>query len=722
MHNQPVRSYPLRFTVVVLLLAFVAAAAFIPDEGMFAPDQISKLPLKKRGLKISPSELYDPDKPSISDAIVRVNIGTGGFGTGEFVSRQGLILTNHHVGFDALVEASTPERDLAGDGFSAKSRSDELPAKGYSAIITDRVENVTSKVLAGTEGLDGDAKDSKVAANIAALEAAAVERTPGTTVSVQELDEGYYYYLYQTRTLNDIRVVYAPPRSIGFFGGDPDNFEWTRHTGDFTFLRAYVGPDGSPAEYSPDNVPFEPKRSLQISLAGIDEGDFVMVMGYPGGTTRFRESATINYAEQVNFPFIAEYVETWSETLSNIAAEEPDKAIEFEAQIFNLNNAAKLYAGNVEAMTRTHIVERRRQQESEIMRWIAADPARKEKYGDLFGRINAVAEKYYRTSARNRAIQIFPSTSSTIALSAAYLAVNSVIGGGPELTAERKEQIKGSFEGWEPALEREMIAFFLRRFDALPQGQRFAPVDALFQELEGRMRREAEHAFADRVVDEFGSPEKIFAVYESSPESLRKKYPRLVELALSLKAAKTQFAESTAEFNEEIAPLRLLYIKALNESGMGEIYPDANSTLRFSFGNVKGYSPREAVTYHPFTTLAGVLEKDRGTEPFLVTEELKELFRKKDYGVYGKNGTMPVNFLSDTDIIGGNSGSPVMNGRGEQVGIVFDGNYEGLGNDMFFDPARGRTIAVDIRYVLFITEKLGKSGWILDEMDVKKKK
>ncbi|MCO6510999.1 MAG: S46 family peptidase, partial [Aridibacter famidurans] len=282
------RHSAIRFFVVLILFSLVPVSAFVRDEGMYAPDQISRLPLKKRGLKIDPSELYDPSKPSISDAIVRVNIPTGGFGTGEFVSPDGLVLTNHHVGFDALVEASTSENDLGDKGYSATSRANELPAKGYTIVLTKRAENVTAKVIEGTDKLLGEARESKIAANIAALESSEKAKNPGSQISVREINEGFFYYLYETETINDVRVAYAPPKSIGFFGGDPDNFEWTRHTGDFTFLRAYVAPDGSFAEYSANNVPYKPKRHLKISLEGVDEGEFVMVMGYPGGTTRFR--------------------------------------------------------------------------------------------------------------------------------------------------------------------------------------------------------------------------------------------------------------------------------------------------------------------------------------------------------------------------------------------------------------------------------------------------
>lgn len=717
------RSLAVRMAAVALLFALIPVTAFVPDEGMYAPDQIARLPLRKRGLKIDPSELYNPHAPSISDAVVRVNIPTGGFGTGEFVSPDGLILTNHHVAFDALVEASTKDNDLGEKGFSAGSRRDELPAKGYSIILTKRAEDVTSRVLAGTDGLNGDEKTAKIASNVKEIETAEQARAKNSTVKIQKLDEGFFYYLYDTLTVNDVRVVYAPPRNIGFFGGDPDNFEWTRHTGDFTFLRAYTAPDGSFAEYSPENVPFRPEKFLRISIDGIDEGEFVMVMGYPGGTTRFRESPTVAYEQNVNFPYIADYVRTRSETLTKIAQERPEKALELQAEIFSLNNAVKLYEGNVESMRRARITDQRRMQERELGRWIDSDPKRKTKYPDLFKRIEAATTAYYRVAQRDRALSIFPSGTTTKRFMAAYAAITAVGDGkatalGEEERKKREEAFKESFKEWDPEFEKEMIGFFLRKIDDLPDDQRFAHLDSLLGNKKGKERRAAENELASRIVVAFDAPEKILALYDMGLEQIEQKYPDISGLVFALQEARDHIAERNVAFSKDIAPLRLQYRQALAEWKRSQPYPDANATLRFSYGNIKGYSPREAVTYHPFTTLAGVLEKDTGMEPFDVPEKLRQLNDSRDFGRYGVTGNLPVNFLSDTDIIGGNSGSPVLNGRGEQVGIVFDGNYEGLGNDIFFNPARGRTISVDIRYVLFLTEKFGGAGWILDEMSI----
>lgn len=725
--NRISRFYTAFFLFIFILAGTIPAGAFKPDEGMYAPGQIAGLNLKKRGLKIPASAIYNPNAPSISDAVMRVNIATGGFGTGEFVSPDGLILTNHHVGFDALVAASTKENDLATNGFAASSRANELPATGYTLMLTKRVEDVTSRVVAGTEGLSGKELAEKLEANRKALESEEQAKSKDSNIRVQELNDGLYFFLYETQTIKDVRVVYAPPRNIGFFGGDPDNFEWTRHTGDFTFLRAYVGPNGEFAEYSKDNVPYKPKKFLTLSLEGISEGDFVMVMGYPGGTSRYRESAAIEYAQNISYPFIADYVKSWSEALSLISEEEPEKAIPLQSEIFSLNNALKVYQGNVVAMKRADIVDVRKQQEAAMESWINADATRKAKYGSLFSDLNKIAETHYKTAARDRVISIFPSGSTTKAFLLAYSAIGAVADGkGLGANEEEKQKTLGRinavFKDHDTILEREMIKFFLGKLSDLPEDQKFEPAEELFGRFEGKARRKAEAAFAEKIAKRFDTPESITGIYTKSLAELKQEMPEIVDLALGLRAAKADYALRTAAFMQAISPLRLQYEEVLSGFEGKALYPDANGTLRFTFGNIKGYSPREAVIYEPFTTLRGVIEKDTGVPPFDVPEKLKELQAADNFGAYGKNGSVPVNFLSTTDIIGGNSGSPVLNGKGEQVGIVFDGNYEGLGDDIFFSNDYGRTISVDIRYVLFLTERFGSAGWIMKEMSIKKPK
>lgn len=710
-------SFILTFAVLLSTVSFAIAK----EEGMFTPDQIAKLPLKQKGLKISPSELYNPNGVDISDAIIRLSIGC----TGEFISPQGLILTNHHCGFDALVSASTPANDFAENGYKAASMAEELVAKGYSIFITNRVEDVTAKITKGTENLTGDAFAQAIKTNTETLQKAEQAKVPeGTTVRIQALNSGFYHYLYETTQIKDIRVVYAPARDIGFFGGDPDNFEWSRHTGDYTFLRAYVAPDGRSAEYAPGNVPFKPKKFLTLSLNGLKENDFVFVMGYPGGTTRYRESQAVDYAESTNFPFLHQYLKAWSDALVKIGEDNEEKRIKFSGEVANLDNSRKLYEGGVTAMKRGNILKTKRDDEAKFTAWVMANPQRQAKYGEVLANLSRVSDDFYRTIKRDRVLRTFPNPGTTPVFNQLYNAVLSVQAGKTLSTEEKVQklnEIQTALKDREPVLERELLKFFLKASADLPADQKFTAVENIFNRFEGKERRSAEETLAESIAEgkDFDTADEILALYSTPMADLQRKYPNVVEITLALAQARNDVMGRTNTFNSSIDRQRLLYQQGMAEMKKSTPYPDANSTLRFTYGNVRGYSPREGVIYTPFTTLKGVIEKDSGVFPFDVPEKLKTLQASKDFGRYGVGDSVPVNFLASTDIIGGNSGSPVMNAYGEQVGIVFDGNYEGLGNDIFYNGNYGRTIAVDIRYVLFLVEKYDNMGWILKEMNIK---
>jgi hypothetical protein len=710
---------PFLLTTTLLLSSFSFVAAF-PDEGMYTPDQIARLPLRQRGLKINPTDIYNPTGTDISDAVIRLSIGC----TAEFVSPRGLILTNHHCGFDALVSASTPQTDYVETGFKADSMQQEMPAKDYSIYITNRVEDVTTKITRGTENLTGEAFAAAVKKNIDDLTQAEQAKAPkSTSIRIQGLNNGFFYYLYETTQIQDIRVVYAPPRNIGVFGGDPDNFEWTRHTGDFTFLRAYVAPDGSSAAYSPNNVPFKPKKHLTINIGGVRENDFVFVMGYPGSTTRYRESQSIDFSEKVNFPFLAAYLQARSEALRKVGETDEQKRIRFQSDIANLDNYRKVYAGSSLAVRRGETVAARRAEETRFATWVNANPTRRAKYGEVLSNLSRVSGEFYTTSQRDLLVRTLP-PAALVTFRQLYDAFSSVIAGKKLTNAEEKQKLADVQKAWtarEPIYEREIIKFFLQQMAELPANQKFAAAESLFGNMTGRQRRAAEEAFAVSIAEnkDFDTPEEIVDLYDKSANDLRKDYPNLYTFMSAFIQEKQAVTARTGKFGSEIDRLRLLYQQGMAEMKGVRPYPDANSTLRFTYGNIKGYAPREAVRYTPFTTIKGMIEKDTGVNPFDVPQKLKDLQRNRDFGRYGSGDSVVVNFLATTDIIGGNSGSPVLNAYGEQVGLVFDGNYEGLGNDIFYSADYGRTIAVDIRYVLFVTEKFGNAKWIVDEMTLK---
>ena len=695
----------------ILFSSFSVSFAF--DEGMFAPGQIAGLPLKKKGLKIKPEEIYNPNGGGLSEAVIRLSIGC----TAEFVSPEGLILTNHHCGFDALVSASTPEKDLVEYGFKADNKAGEISAKDYSIFITNRVDDVTAKIKTGTENLSGDALAAAYKKNIDELTAAEQAKAPkGSTVRVQMLNSGYFFYLYQTTEIKDIRVVYAPPRNIGIFGGDPDNFEWTRHTGDFTFLRAYTAPDGSSATYSPNNVPYKPKKFLTMNIGGLKDNDFVFVLGYPGGTTRYRESWSIEYARDANFPFLEKWLNALSTSLRQIGATDEDKRISLQGDIASFDNSRKAFGGGHLRLRRAEVVQARQAEEARLATWISSDPSRQKRFGNVLAELKTLSEETNAASKRDAIIRRFPDPNSMVIFGQMVAAATSVKQGRTLNATQRSgkaAEITEAIKGREAAHEREMLKFFFKSFDELPANQRFAAADTKFGNKKGKARREAEAAFAAEIADgPYTSAAKIAELYGLSWGDMQAQHPFISGL-VDERAALTARG---AKFGANIDRLRLAYMQALTEMKGGPVYPDANSSLRFSYGNVKGYTSRESEYRSPFTTMKGMFEKDTGVNPFDAPQKLKDLNTAKDFGQYGSGDTVGLNFLSTTDIIGGNSGSPILNGNGEQVGLCFDGNFEGLGNDFYYDYDKNRTISVDIRYVLFVTDKFGGAKWVVDEM------
>ncbi len=689
---------------MAILLAVVSWNVSYAEEGMFMMDKLDRLPLKKAGLKIKPDEIYNPYGTGLSVAVPRLSIGC----SAAFVSPEGLILTNHHCAFDALVAASSAKENLADIGFRAGSRSEELPAKNYAVDITLREEDVTSKVLEGIDPADRDA----VAKRIEELEAGEKALAgPAVRVQIQALNEGMFYYLFAYQRINDIRVVYAPPANIGYYGGDPDNFEWTRHAGDFTFLRAYVAPDGTSAGYSTENVPFKPRRYLTVSAGGVKEDAFTMIIGYPGSTSRYRESFSVDYNQNIRLPFSIEVLEARVKALELVSSMDKDKAVELQSDIFSLNNVIKAYEGAVLAMRRANLIRQKQASEARLTEWINGNADRKAKYGGALPALGAAYEDESKMAQTDLVLQNIARISPVQFIAA--------IGSG--VPKERLKQAVPQFAASEPVFNRELFKFLLRKASDLPEGAKIASVEKRFGSLEGDARARAEEEFAAKAFqnETVTTADGLNGLLDMTDEQIGASDDPLVAFVRDITPEIAAMSARQEKLGAALNKNRLPFIKAMAEMKNSVPYPDANSTQRFSYGSVKGYSPREAVTYTPFTTLDGIFEKDTGRKPFNAPEKLRDLWEKKDYGGHAVNGTIPLDFLTTNDIIGGNSGSPVMNAGGELIGLAFDGNYEGLGNDFFFNPALGRTIVVDIRYVMFVTDKFADAGWILKELEIK---
>ncbi len=716
-----------------LALVLTSGWLFVPimptraEEGMWLPDTVSTLPLAKlraKGFTLKPEDIYNPNGPSLKDAIVIIDGGTG-----EFVSPEGLLLTNHHVAFDGIASLSTPEKDYVINGFVAKSRAEEIPTPGYTVQVLDIMKDVTKEMLDGvTPEMSPTDREKRLAENRKKLVDA--NSAPNRQPQVVEMSSGLQYYLYVYDVFPDVRLVYAPPKSIGYYGGDPDNFEWPRHCGDFTFFRVYADKDNRPAAYAKDNVPYRPKKHLTISLAGYKEGDFTMVMGYPGRTNRYREAAAVETSERVQIPLLIDFFTGQIAALEEAARADRKTALALASQIFSLSNSLKAYQGAQRTLRRVQFLERRRRQEAALAQFIASTPENQAKYGDVIPELTKRNEAYRPFVATDFILPRLPGFVSQVAGLANLAVARAIDADQPE--AERNPQLAAQvarvkptlpnfFRNRNPQLEQQRLVALFELADKQPEGARVAFLDKQFEGKTGAARAAAQRELARQIVESpyYDTPGRLQVLFDLSSAQIKALDDPGLNFLLAL-APEAEAARKRAErFNAEVNPLRARYIAALAASrGNQPFYPDANRTLRFTYGEVKGYTPKDGATYRYYTTLFGVVEKDRGVEPFDAPLAVIDLHRRRDHGRYfePRFGDVPVNFLSTNDIIGGNSGSPILNGRGEIIGVVFDGNFEGLGNDFLYDDDAQRTISVDIRYVLFLTEKMAGAAYLFKEM------
>ncbi|MDX2032389.1 MAG: S46 family peptidase [Blastocatellia bacterium] len=724
--------------ILLIVLSLLLSTPFgsLADEGMWLPDTVGKLPLsqmKKRGFELKPEEIWSTTNPSLKDAIVQISVG----GTGSFVSPDGLILTNHHVAFSAITAASSTENDYIAKGFLAKTRPDEVIARNYTVSVTQDYKDVTAEVLSATKPeMTGEERQRAIAAKQQeiAKTAANGREKDGIRTQVIEATGGLQYFLYTYLTIRDVRLVYGAPKMIGYFGGDPDNFEWPRHCGDFSLLRAYVGPDGKPAAFSKENVPFKPKKFLPINANGVKEGDFAFIMGYPGATYRYRESYSVEFRQKIQLPDQIASLRQQIEMLTKLGDRDPAMKIRLTDTIFGLNNTLKSFEGTVAGLHRMNLAERKRAEEAQLAKWLDANPAMKAKYGEVLPQIEALYKDLSSFSLKQSAFtNLLNSGDMVNALEFAYGRAldkekpaaerQPAFGDGnlPRVLA----QLNAGWGEREPETEAKMLTAAMARIADLPEGQRLGHLEKLFEGKSGKARREAESQFAEQALEKsrFNSFEEIKKLFSTSAADLRAIDDPLLKLVAAAYEENAPLGARVQKFNGAITKLRPQYVEAMLAMKKAPYYPDANFTLRFTYGDVRGYKPRDAVTYDYQTSLSGVIEKDTGIEPFAVPEGLKQLHKKRDFGTYvdPRLNDVPVAFLATTDITGGNSGSPVMNGRGEVIGLAFDGNYEGLGGDYSFDISSNRTLSVDIRYVLFVMEKFAGAGYLFSEMQIKAK-
>ncbi len=709
---------------LVLITLVLSLTVLSPaDEGMWMPHQMNDLDLKALGLQMDPEDLYKKDGTGLMSAVVYL-----GGGTGEFVSPDGLILTNHHVAFGALQRASTMEKDYIQNGFIAWAREEEIAAKGYIADVLLGYDEVTDQVLTAlkpemTHRQKYDAIEKVMKEIIADTE------KQGTDIraTVANMYSGNKYYLFRFKRIKDIRIVYAPPQDLGNFGGDIDNWMWPRHTCDFTFLRAYVSRDNIGVDYSTDNIPFKPKSILKISLDGFKEDDFSFVMGYPGRTYRNYtlselESDIANMKKRIAlYTDIIAFLEKTGENNREIQ-------IKYARIVRGLNNSLKNYQGKIEGMEKIALVEKKKAQEREFMEWVNLDSERQNTYASVLQDIETLMRKSETHQAKNNLLnQLVSSYSGSALLSQAYTIYRtSEERQKPDMEREPgyqerdvpyiKERIQLAERGYDLKTDVAFLKFRLKGLVDYP----WEHIPEAFKDLLSKPSDEAIEKYVDSLFDKTSLSDTDTRLYliEMKPDELLNLNDPLLNLAAELEKEMRILREEDKALSQEELDLKKIYLDALIKQKEGRIAPDANSTIRFTYGFIKGYTPRDAVFYLPQTTLKGVIEKDTGMFPFRVPPKLKELHTSADFGHYAdeKLEDIPVCFLNTTNVTGGNSGSPTLNAKGEQIGIIFDMTYESVTGDYYVIPEFQRTISVDIRFILFITEKFSGATHLIQEL------
>lgn len=704
---------------VALVLALVLIAG--ADAGMWMPHQMKDLNLKALGLQMNPDDLAKKDGTGLMSAVVNL-----GGGTGEFVSPEGLVLTNHHVAYGAIQRASSKENDYINDGFLARTRGEEIRAQGYTVGVLLGYEDVTAKVNAYfkpkmTPRERYDAYDKAQKELIAAAEKAGKD----LRCTLASMYSGNAYYLYTFKQIRDVRLVYAPPQDLGNFGGETDNWMWPRHTCDFSFLRAYVAPDGTAADYSPTNVPYKPKVWLKLSLDGFKEGDFTFVMGYPGRTYRNYALSELK-ADQENMGKRIKDIRDILRFYEDAGKADKEVEIRYAGQVKGLYNGLKNMQGKLEGFVKYDLVAKKETQEKELLDWIGADSARAKKFGGAPAALGAFLAKQKAFGARTELLNAVLGGSTILSQAYNILRIVNEIQ-KPDKDREQayqernmprvKQGIQLAERGYVFATDRELLKWTLKRLKAAHPDEAKWP--ASLKELvaggEAEVGARVDAMYARTTL---GDPAKRLALLGLKPAQLAAVDDPFLKLAAGMERELKGVREESKGLGREGADLKMAYEAAILEMKKGTYPPDANGTIRFTYGPVMGYEPRDAVAYLPQTTVKGVIEKDTGVFPFKVPAKIKDLWKAKDFGPYADSRLkdVPACFLNTTNVTGGNSGSPTFNAKGEQIGIIFDMTYESVIGDYFIIPELQRSISVDVRYVLWVTEKFSGATHIIKEI------
>lgn len=709
--------------LLFFFISFLTSIISFANEGMWLPLLLEKLnekEMKSLGMKISAKDIYNINGGSLKDAIVSF----GGFCTGEVISSKGLVLTNHHCGFDEIQNHSTLDHNYIRDGFWSKDNGEEIPCDGLFVTFIVRIDDVSRQALAGvTASMSESERQSMIDKNIAELRKNAKKESYQDSF-VRGFFEGNQYYLFVTETYRDIRLVGAPPSAIGNFGKDTDNWMWPRHTGDFSMFRIYAGKDNRPAEYAADNIPYTPKRSLAISLAGVKEGDFTMVFGFPGRTTEYLHSSAVEQIMTVNDPAKINIREKALNIIDGFMRKDEQVRIQYAAKYAGIENAYKKWKGEVLGLTRTNALDKKKSYETEFQKRVNANPQWKTQHGNLLADISSA---YAELRPYGFARDYFNEIISKIELFTIAAQLNSLV------TAYEKAGEQGYNQRL--AQVKEFLPEFYKEYSMPVDKKVFEAMMALY--VKDQEKHNVSSQLKEKLMMVAGDFEKLSDnIYEETDihsetvtmgrlnqtaadmVSFIKNNPTVRLYNDILKTYQVQVQGRLNEIQARINSLQRSYMQAQMEVFKEKkFYPDANSTLRITYGNVKGYEARDAVKFDYYTYLDGVMEKYKaGDYEFDVPGKLRELYKNKDYGQYAAKGKLPVCFIAANHTTGGNSGSPALDANGNLIGINFDRVWEGTMSDINYDPSICRNIMVDIRYILFIIDKYAGATRLINEM------
>ncbi len=714
--------------IILFSLLMIFSSSIKADEGMWLLSLIGKnyAQMKAEGLRLTADDIYNINHASLKDAIVGLSSDRMPFGffcSGEIISSQGLVITNHHCGYESIQEHSTVEHDYLKDGFWAMSKDQELTNEGMMMSRLVKMEDVTSKVLAAVnDTMDEATREAAIKKAMKKIEKDAAKDSEYGT-SVKSMFDNNQFFLFYYETFKDIRLVGAPPSAIGKFGGDTDNWMWPRHTGDFSMFRIYTGPDGKPAKYSKDNIPYKPVKFLPISLKGEKKGDFAMVMGFPGSTDRYLTSYGIEQALEITNPAVVRIRTKKLDIMKEDMASSDAIRIKYASKYAQTANYWKYYQGQSRGLKRLHVYDKKKALEDRFDKWVNQNPERKAKYGDALDLI----EKYYQSDkeqalAKQYLFEAILQGGEIILFPLQFRELKGVLKNSPDnkelintFIEQAKKSSKKYFKDYNEATDKKIFAALLEMYyKDVPKDYHLDIFKTVEKKFKGDFNKYADYIYKKSI---YANKEKFDAFLAKPSSKVMEKDPlneitkEVIQLYYKLQGSED------INFNKG----KRLYMAGLMEMQKDKLfYPNANSTERLTFGTVGDYNPADAVHYNYFTTLKGVMEKeDPKNDEFIVPAKLKELYKNKDYGQYADaDGTMHVCFTTNNDITGGNSGSVVINGNGEMIGTAFDGNWEAMSGDIAFEPKLQKCINVDVRYVLFIIDKYAGAHNLIKEMTI----